>query len=419
MHVWTKEAENADQKYLQNLGKTVVMHIWTKEAENADQKIVRISHWRAAWGIKMKIKKIVITGGPCAGKTTAMGRIQKEFEKIGYCVLFVPETATELITGGVAPWTCASNEEYQQCQILLQKGKEKIFERAAAKMAADKILIVCDRGVMDNKAYMNDQEFENVMKALDLNEIEERDRYDAVFHLVTAAKGALQAYTLANNAARIETPEQAAQVDEKLIAAWTGHPYLRVVDNSTSFEEKMDRLVLEIAAFLGEKIPVAFERKYLIRYPDMAALEAMPNCEKIHIVQTYLQSHDGTEIRIRQRGRKGKYLYFRTEQRRVSEIGRTTVERRITQEEYMEFLMEADPARKPVRKTRYCLTENNRYYQIDIYPEWTKQAVMDLDLHTEDEAVVFPACIDVIREVSGEKKYSNYAFAVSMPEEEV
>lgn len=81
--------------------------------------------------------------------------------------------------------------------------------------------------------------------------------------------------------------------------------------------------------------------------------------------------------------------------------------------------MEADPARKPVRKTRYCLTENNRYYQIDIYPEWTKQAVMDLDLHTEDEAVVFPDCIDVIREVSGEKKYSNYAFAVSMPEEEV
>ena len=51
----------------------------------------------------MQITKIVITGGPCAGKTTGMGRIQKEFVKLGYKVLFVPETAAELITRGVAP----------------------------------------------------------------------------------------------------------------------------------------------------------------------------------------------------------------------------------------------------------------------------------------------------------------------------
>ena len=51
----------------------------------------------------MQITKIVITGGPCAGKTTGMGKIQREFSKRGYTVLFVPETATELITGGVAP----------------------------------------------------------------------------------------------------------------------------------------------------------------------------------------------------------------------------------------------------------------------------------------------------------------------------
>ena len=43
-----------------------------------------------------KITKIVITGGPCAGKSTAMSYIQNEFTKKGYAVLFVPETATEL-----------------------------------------------------------------------------------------------------------------------------------------------------------------------------------------------------------------------------------------------------------------------------------------------------------------------------------
>lgn len=64
----------------------------------------------------VNITKIVITGGPCAGKTTAMSWIQSNFTKMGYTVLFVPETATELITGGVAPWTCGTNVDYQKCQ---------------------------------------------------------------------------------------------------------------------------------------------------------------------------------------------------------------------------------------------------------------------------------------------------------------
>ena len=69
---------------------------------------------------KMKISKIVITGGPCAGKSTAMSWVQNAFTQMGYTVLFVPETATELINGGVAPWTCSTNTEFQKCQMKLQ-----------------------------------------------------------------------------------------------------------------------------------------------------------------------------------------------------------------------------------------------------------------------------------------------------------
>ena len=74
----------------------------------------------------MDIKKIVITGGPCAGKITGLSRSRNAFSRMGYRVLFVPETATELITGGVAPWTCGSNAEYQKCQVRLQLEKERI-----------------------------------------------------------------------------------------------------------------------------------------------------------------------------------------------------------------------------------------------------------------------------------------------------
>lgn len=113
----------------------------------------------------MEISKIVITGGPCAGKTTAMSWIQNAFTQKGYKVLFVPETATELINGGVAPWTCGSNLEYQKCQMRLQMEKENVFVQAAKTMNADKVLIVCDRGAADNKAYMTDEAYKNASLA--------------------------------------------------------------------------------------------------------------------------------------------------------------------------------------------------------------------------------------------------------------
>ena len=106
-----------------------------------------------------KITKIVLTGGPCAGKSTAMSWIQNAFTERGYKVLFVPETATELISGGVAPWTCGSNLDYQFCQMRLQIEKEKVFLSAAETMSEEKILIVCDRGMMDNRAYMTEIDF--------------------------------------------------------------------------------------------------------------------------------------------------------------------------------------------------------------------------------------------------------------------
>ena len=71
-----------------------------------------------------QITKIVITGGPCAGKTTGMSWIQNAFTEIGYSVIFIPETATELISGGVAPWTLESNLDYQLCQMRFQIEKE-------------------------------------------------------------------------------------------------------------------------------------------------------------------------------------------------------------------------------------------------------------------------------------------------------
>ena len=355
----------------------------------------------------MEIAKIVITGGPCAGKSTAMSWIQNAFSKMGYAVLFVPETATELITGGVAPWTCGTNADYQKCQLKLQLEKEKVFEQAARTMDTEKVLIVCDRGALDNKAYMNETEFAEAMKSIGSNEVELRDNYDAVFHLVTAAKGAEEFYTTANNSARTETVTEAAELDNKLISAWTGHPHLRVIDNTSSFEDKIKRLIAEISSFLGEPEPYEIERKHLIEYPDINWLEGNPVCQRIEIIQTYLNSESDEEVRVRQRGIDGHYIYFQTIKKWVSDLKRVEIERRLSQAEYLNLLMDADTSRKQIRKTRYCLTYRNQYFEIDVYPFWTDKAIAEIELSDENAEIIFPKQIKVIKEVTDDDSYKN------------
>ena len=360
---------------------------------------------------QMEITKIVITGGPCAGKSTAMSWVQNAFTQMGYTVLFVPETATELITGGVAPWTCGTNGEFQKCLLRLQLDKEKVFEYAAKTMDVPKALIVCDRGALDNRAYMDNLEFAQALEHLGTNEIELRDNYDAVFHLVTAAKGAEEFYTTANNTARTETVDEAAALDDKLISAWTGHPHLRVIDNSTNFENKMKRLIAEISSFLGEPEPFEIERKFLIEYPDIKWLESIPNCQRIEIIQTYLKSDKDEEVRIRQRGFDGHYIYFQTTKRRVSDVKRVEIERRLSEGEYIRLLMNADTTRRQIRKDRYCLTYDNQYFEIDVYPFWNDKAIAEIELSDENAEIKFPKQIKVIKEVTGDESYKNASLA--------
>lgn len=395
----------------------------TKPTTQTLRKLAEVFHMSVDELMKLKesgepseVKKIVLTGGPCAGKTTALCWIKNEFTKRGYEVLILSETATELITGGVAPWTCDSNESYQTFQMRLQLEKEKIFAEAAAGMKKNKVLIVCDRGMLDNKAYMDELAFSCVMRNLGLNEVEVRDSYDAVFHLVTAAKGAEEFYTTANNTARTETVEQAAFLDDKLIAAWTGHPHLRIIGNEAGFEEKLKKTIAEIASFLGEPEPMEIERKYLIEYPDIGGLERMENCERIEIIQTYLASSPGEEIRVRQRGADGHFVYYETRKKTVSGAKRIEVEERLTRDEYLKRLLNADTDRHPIRKTRYCLTWENQYFEIDIYPFWSDRAILEIELRDEAQPVRIPPVFHVIREVTDEAAYKNASLSVAHPE---
>lgn len=78
---------------------------------------------------------------------------------------------------------------------------------------AYKALIICNRGIPDNKAYMDEIEFAVVIKYICSNEVEIQNNYDTVFHLVTAAKAAEEFYATGNKSDRTETVEETATLD--------------------------------------------------------------------------------------------------------------------------------------------------------------------------------------------------------------
>ena len=88
--------------------------------------------------------------------------------------------------------------------------------------------------------------------------------------------------------------------------------------------------------------PFEIERKFLIHYPDIRKLESLPNCRKVRIVQTYLKPENGEKLRVRQWEENGNRLYFKTLKRDVTDVTRIEIEERLSEEEYLRLLKDAD-----------------------------------------------------------------------------
>ena len=199
------------------------------------------------------ITKIVLTGGPCAGKTTTNERVEEFFTKLGYAVFTLPEAPTLFIKAGADFLTKDRNLYFEihksMLRFLLQM-EESFYEIAEA--TGKPALIVNDRGAMDLSAYMKPEDWQALLKAVGKTEQELMVRYKAVFHLSTSAKGAPNSYTLSNNSARMEeTLAEAIRVDDNLIKAWENHPNLHIIESEEFVKDKIDKVLLGIAHELG------------------------------------------------------------------------------------------------------------------------------------------------------------------------
>ncbi len=300
-----------------------------------------------------EIKKIVLTGGPCAGKTTALVKIVDYFSNYGYKVFTIPEVPTLYSQAGWNFLTPNRKLYYEGERAILetQLALEDMFMRMA-EVCTKPTLIVCDRGTMDISAYMTPEMWEDITAKAGTDTNQLRARYDAVLHLVSAADGAEKYYTTATNATRYEQMNEeglriARELDKKVVNAWTGHPHLRVINNNDDFQAKLNRVLKEIANVLGLPQPIEEERKYIVEVTG-----DIPEASESLITQTYLVAEPGVEMRLRRRDWKGKFVNILTTKKKISETEQLETERQVDNNLYESLVKQADPYRQTIVKRR-------------------------------------------------------------------
>lgn len=203
----------------------------------------------------MNIYKIVLTGGPGGGKTTILKRIADKLRKDGYNVFVVPETARTFLEGGIKanPKDREYTLKFQDAILKEQLAREQYTEEFA-KMTnnSQKTIIIYDRAIMDNRAYLDSQEdFDFLLKQNNLSEKDVINRYDLVIHLVSLA--ATDKNTYVNDDERAENPEEAKDRDEKTGNAWLLHRNMKIVMPTSTIEEKEEITMSHILDFLEQK----------------------------------------------------------------------------------------------------------------------------------------------------------------------
>lgn len=367
------------------------------------------------------VYRLVLTGGPCSGKTTGQARLCTFFENLGWKVYRVPETATTLFSGGVRFPELNSDEaeKFQENLIKVMIAIETTFFTLAESCKTN-CLIICDRGIMDAAAYMSKESWDKVMKTNGWNAVELRDnRYNQVIHLITAANGAEPYYNIEDNPCRTEGIELAKELDKATIEAWVGHPYIDVIDNTTDFDTKLRRMIANVCRRIGidagDRLANT-SRKIKFLVGSLPIDIQFPPFQDFDVVHDYLtSSNPKIQSRLRKRGQNGNWSYQHTLRR--SDAGNQAVElrRTITHRDYVNMLAQRDDRHLTVYKTRRCFLWENMYFQMDIYKSPCNQRCEGLilletytTLKINEFKVKLPQFLTIVKEVTKDPSFSMY-----------
>lgn len=172
---------------------------------------------------------------------------------------------------------------------------------------------------------------------------------------------------------------------------------------------------------MKEKITDALEieRKYIIKMPSISILEEQDRHTASDILQIYLPSESGETRRVRRRSFSDRVEYIETKKIRVDSMSSREIEREIDESEFNLFAENPLEGTKPILKTRHTFVFLGQLFEIDIYPEWQNTAIMETELPSRETQIEIPPFLEIIREVTGIKAYSNAGMSRGFPDEEM
>lgn len=162
---------------------------------------------------------------------------------------------------------------------------------------------------------------------------------------------------------------------------------------------------------------IEIERKLIIAKPDVALLESMADYKRSEIEQIYLVSEGNVTHRVRRRTIGDCTRYYETRKTRIDRMSVIEDEGEISAEEYQALAAKINPATRPIYKVRHAFSYGSRTVEIDVYPEWRRTAILEVELDSRDEELCLPDFIEVKKEVTGMHGYSNAAMSERFPDE--
>ena len=212
-----------------------------------------------------RIAEVVITGGSCAGKTKSLPMLASALRSRDIKVITMPEVPTMIIRGAhpnIGDVARANSDEYCRFQrevFIVHRFLRQRAREYAKGFGGDLVVILFDRGELDGLAYHAHDCFEQLAIESGTTLSDVRDGYDAVLHMVTTANGAEDFYNHYNNSARWDNAEEARLFDTKVYQAWSGHPHHVVIDNTTDWQGKLNRLIDATLAAIGRDQQLTFD----------------------------------------------------------------------------------------------------------------------------------------------------------------
>ena len=167
------------------------------------------------------------------------------------------------------------------------------------------------------------------------------------------------------------------------------------------------------------KIGLEIERKYIIEMPDVSVLSQQPEYTVSGILQIYIQGAIGETHRVRRRDFSDRVVCTETRKIRIDKISSTEIEGEISIEEFDRLALTILDGTQPIHKLRHTFIYEGQIFEIDVYPQWKNTAIMETELDDPKKEVKIPSFINIVREVTGNKAYSNAGMSRRFPKDDI